>query len=294
MCARWCCASGEGRLSEEVATFKRELYQNVGTRDSWHAASSVHFYTSPLLPPHHRFEGIRNSIFERNAKMLQKYLCQELVKHNLKGKKKIHIFDCKNVLDSCSRIYLNKNIIHIILSSLNFDRNLELDVAAFLRVSITIIINSIKLDTVQKIYNSINDEKQKKEDFKEDSAGGYKGKGPSKKSEKVKLRKGEGQKKVQCGPDTLSSLRRQRSGGVNTPYRKTYVKKNRHTAATSKFYIFHTLLILLTLLTLLTPLIRMTSPIAQTNIPALELVERTLTKLFKVLDEKNEGAERGG
>ncbi|CAG9478950.1 conserved Plasmodium protein, unknown function [Plasmodium vivax] len=156
-----------------------------------------------------RFEGIRNSIFERNAKMLQKYLCQELVKHNLKGKKKIHIFDCKNVLDSCSRIYLNKNIIHIILSSLNFDRNLELDVAAFLRVSITIIINSIKLDTVQKIYNSINDEKQKKEDFKEDSAGGYKGKGPSKKSEK-------------------------------------------------------------------------------TNIPALELVERTLTKLFKVLDEKNE------
>ncbi|SBO22433.1 conserved Plasmodium protein, unknown function [Plasmodium knowlesi strain H] len=156
-----------------------------------------------------RFEGIRNSIFERNAKMLQRYLCEELVKHNLKGKRKIHIFDCKNVLDSCNKLYLNKNIIHIILSSLNFDQKLELDVVAFLRVSITIIINSIKLDTIQKIYNSINDDKQKKEEFKKDSAGGYKGKGSSKKSEK-------------------------------------------------------------------------------TNIPALELVERTLTKLFKVLDEKNE------
>ncbi|EUD67417.1 hypothetical protein C922_02123 [Plasmodium inui San Antonio 1] len=156
-----------------------------------------------------RFEGIRNSIFERNAKMLQKYLCEELVKHNLKGKKKIHIFDCKNVLDSCNKLYLNKNIIHIILSSLNFDKNLELDVVSFLRVSITIIINSIKLDTIQKIYTSINDDKQKKEDFNKDSEGGYKAKGSSKKSEK-------------------------------------------------------------------------------TNIPAQELVERTLTKLFKVLDEKNE------
>ncbi|GAW80571.1 hypothetical protein, conserved [Plasmodium gonderi] len=149
-----------------------------------------------------RFEGIRNSIFERDKKLLQRYLCEQLIKNNLKNKKKIHIFDSKNVLDSCDKLYLNKNIIHIILSSLNFDENLELDVLLFLKVSISIIINSIKLETMQMIYNKITDEKQKKEEFQNVSHTVHKGE--------------------------------------------------------------------------------------MTNIPVLELVERTLTKLFKVLDEKNE------
>ncbi|SBS84500.1 conserved Plasmodium protein, unknown function, partial [Plasmodium malariae] len=157
-----------------------------------------------------RFEAIKNSIFERDKKLLQKYLCEELIKKGLKNKKKMHIFDCKSVLDSCDKLYLNKNTIHIILSSLNFDENLELDVVLFLKVSITIIINSIKLENMQMIYNIITDEKEKKEEFQKEESNG-----PSK--------------------------------------RKKTNKKNE-----------------------------------KTNIPALELVERTLTKLFKVLDEKNE------
>ncbi|SBT34174.1 conserved Plasmodium protein, unknown function [Plasmodium ovale wallikeri] len=157
-----------------------------------------------------RFEGIRNSIYERDEKLLQEYLCEQLIKNNLKNKKKIHIFDCKNVLDSCDKLYLNKNIIHIILCLLICNKDLELDIVLFLKVSITIIINSIKLDTMQRIYNMITDEKQKKEEFQSSEANGtYKRKKTGKKEEK-------------------------------------------------------------------------------TNIPALELVERTLTKLFKVLDENNE------
>ncbi|CRG94206.1 conserved Plasmodium protein, unknown function [Plasmodium gallinaceum] len=155
-----------------------------------------------------RFEGIKNSIFERDKKLLQKYLCEELIKNNLKNKKKIHIFECKNILDFCDKIYLNKNIIHIILSSLNFDENLELDVTFFLQVSVTIITNSIKLENMHMIYNMITDEKEKKEVQNKES-NLYKRKKDNKKIEKA-------------------------------------------------------------------------------NIPALELVERTLTKLFKVLDEKNE------
>ncbi|CRG99701.1 conserved Plasmodium protein, unknown function [Plasmodium relictum] len=157
-----------------------------------------------------RFEGIKNSIFERDQKLLQKYLCEELIKNNLKNKKKIHIFDCKNILDFCDKIYLNKNIIHIILSSLNFDENLELDVTFFLQVSITIIINCIKLENMHMIYNIITDEKEKKEEVQNNESNhACKRKKDNKKTEKA-------------------------------------------------------------------------------NIPALELVERTLTKLFKVLDEKNE------
>ncbi|ETB62138.1 hypothetical protein YYC_00768 [Plasmodium yoelii 17X] len=157
-----------------------------------------------------RFEGIRNSIFERNADLLQKYLCEQLVKHNLKNKKKIHIFDCKYVLDNCDKLYLNKNTIHTILCSLDFDKNLELDVNLFLKVAITIIINMIKLENMQMIYNIITDDKQKKEDGQTD--------------------------------------------GTNGAFSK---KKTIRIAE-------------------------------KANIPAQELVEITLTKLFKVLDEKNE------
>lgn len=115
-----------------------------------------------------RFEGIRNSIFERDANLLQKYLCEQLVKHNLKNKKKIHIFDCKHVLDNCDKLYLNKNTIHTILCLLDFDKNLELDVNLFLKISITIIISMIKLENMQMIYNIITDDKQKKEDCQTD------------------------------------------------------------------------------------------------------------------------------
>ncbi|KYN97598.1 hypothetical protein PRSY57_1014200 [Plasmodium reichenowi] len=157
-----------------------------------------------------RFEGIKNSIYEKDKKLLQKYLCEQLIKNNLKNKKKMHIFDCKNVLDFCDKLYLNKNVIHIILSSLNFDENLELDVTLFLQVSITIIMNSIKLENMQKIYNIITDEKEKKKEFQNGQS------------------------------------------NINFKGKKDNIK------------------------------------IEKTNIPALELVERTLTKLFKVLDEKNE------
>ncbi|SCM24813.1 conserved Plasmodium protein, unknown function [Plasmodium berghei] len=157
-----------------------------------------------------RFEGIRNSIFERDANLLQKYLCEQLVKHNLKNKKKIHIFDCKHVLDNCDKLYLNKNTIHTILCLLDFDKNLELDVNLFLKISITIIISMIKLENMQMIYNIITDDKQKKED---------------------------------CQTD-----------GTNCVFSK---KKTIRIAE-------------------------------KANIPAQELVEITLTKLFKVLDEKNE------
>lgn len=104
----------------------------------------------------------------------------------MKNKKKMHIFDCKNVLDFCDKLYLNKNVIHIILSSLNFDENLELDVTLFLQVSITIIMNSIKLENMQKIYNIITDEKEKKKEFQNGQSNiNFKGKKDNKKIEKV-------------------------------------------------------------------------------------------------------------
>lgn len=132
------------------------------------------------------FEGIKNSIYEKDKKLLQKYLCEQLIKNNLKNKKKMHIFDCKNVLDFCDKLYLNKNVIHIILSSLNFDENLELDVTLFLQVSITIIMNSIKLENMQKIYNIITDEKEKKKEFQNGQSNiNFKGKKDNKKIEKV-------------------------------------------------------------------------------------------------------------
>lgn len=157
-----------------------------------------------------RFEGIKNSIFERDEKLLLKYLCEELVEYNYQNKKKLHIFDCKNILDVCDKIYLNKNTIHVILSSLNFDENLELDTTVFLQVCVTIIVNMVKLETMQMIHNVLVKEKEKKDKSTNgDSTIVYKKKKGSKQMEKV-------------------------------------------------------------------------------NVPALELVERTLTKLFKVLDEKNE------
>ncbi|VWU51514.1 conserved protein, unknown function [Hepatocystis sp. ex Piliocolobus tephrosceles] len=160
-----------------------------------------------------RFEGIKNSIFEKDKKLLQKYLCEELLKHNLKNQKKIHICNCKNVLDGCDKLYLNKNIIHIILCSLNFDTNLNVDILLFLQTSVTIIINSINLKYMQKIYNNIINEKKKKKEYQDDDS-----------------KKGN--------------------------------QKNRDIVRKSK---------------------------EATNIPALELVETTLTKLFNVLDENNEG-----
>lgn len=157
-----------------------------------------------------RFEGIKNSIFERDEKLLLKYLCEELVEYNYQNKKKLHIFDCKNILDVCDKIYLNKNTIHVILSSLNFDENLELDTTFFLQICVTIIVNMMKLETMHMIYNVLVKEKEKKDKSTNgDSTIVYKKKRGSKQMEKV-------------------------------------------------------------------------------NVPALELVERTLTKLFKVLDAKNE------
>lgn len=161
-----------------------------------------------------RFEGIKNSIFERDSKLLLRYLCEELLKHNIKNKKKIHVFDCKHVLDYCDKIYLHKNIIHIILSSLDFDDQLETDIRFFLQVAITIIINSIRLEKMQTICQVLSKEKDK------------------------------GQEKSDKSQNMESA----------TMYR---CKKG-------------------------------TNILEKVNVPALELVERTLTKLLKVLDEKNE------